>query len=109
MGGREDSYWTNRTICDVLEEMRKTHETRNYASLLALIEEAQSMGNRMEAGLEDKRDLIKMHDEWSKLKKEIKELRKEKKELNKTSFTITESEFNERALYGKKNDKDGML
>lgn len=46
----------NRTLCGVLEEMRTAHETHNYSYLLGLIEEAQSMGNRMESGLYDKGD-----------------------------------------------------
>ena len=76
------SYWfINRTLCDVLEEMRKCNETRNYCGLISLIEEAQSMANRMEASLYEKKDLNNMHDEWVKLKKEIKILRKERDEL----------------------------
>lgn len=47
----------NRTICNVLEEMRQCHETRNFSYLLGLIEEAQSMANRMEAALYDQSDL----------------------------------------------------
>lgn len=78
-----ESYWVNRTLCDVLEEMRKCHETRSYAGLLALVEEAQAKANRMEAGLEDKKDLIKMEEEWHKLRKQIKKLRKKKEELKK--------------------------
>lgn len=78
-----DSYWVNRTICDVLEEMRKCFESRNFASLLGLIEEAQSMANRMESGLQDKNDLKEMNEEWHKKKKELKELRKQVKELEK--------------------------
>lgn len=65
---------TNRTLCDVLSEMRKAHETHNYSYLLGLIEEAQSMGNRMEAGLYDKHDL-------EGLQKSIKKLRKQRKVL----------------------------
>lgn len=61
----------NRTLCDVLTEMRKVHETRNYSYLLGLIEEAQSMGNQMEAGLYDKHDL-------ETLQKRIKNLRKQR-------------------------------
>lgn len=76
-----DTYWVNRTLCDVLDEMRKCHETRNYASLLALIEEAQSKGNRMESGLNDKHDLVKMEEEWHSLRKEIKKLRKKRDKL----------------------------
>lgn len=79
----EDNYWVNRTLCDVLDEMRKCHETRNYAGLMALVEEAQSKANRMEAGLGDKKDLLKMEEEWHTLRKEIKKLRKERDKLKK--------------------------
>ena len=34
----------NRTLCSVLEEMRKCYETRNFAVLPGLIEEAQTYG-----------------------------------------------------------------
>ena len=46
----------NRTLCDVFEEMRKCHETYNFAPMLGLIEEAQSMANRMEAALFEQED-----------------------------------------------------
>jgi hypothetical protein len=74
----------NRSICEVLSEMRKTYETRNFSYLLGLIEEAQSMANRMEAGLGDKKDVLRWSEERTKLKKEIKELRKEHKDLGGT-------------------------
>lgn len=77
-----NSYYPNRTLCAVLEEMRKLNETRNYAPLLSLIEEAQVMGNRMEAGLSDIKDHKSLLEDISKLKKELKALRKEKKELD---------------------------
>jgi hypothetical protein len=35
--------------------MRKCHETRNYSYLPSLIEEAQTMANRMEAKLLDQK------------------------------------------------------
>lgn len=63
----------NRTMCDVLEEMRQCHKTRNYAPLLGLIEEAQLMANRMEAGLGEKND----YERWRKrVKAEKKELKR---------------------------------
>lgn len=71
----------NRTLCDVLEEMRKCNETRNFSGLLGLVEEAQGMGNRMEAALYDKNDIETYREERSKLLKEVQTLRKEKKEL----------------------------
>jgi len=76
-----DGYWVNRSLCDVLEEMRKCFETRNFAPLLGLIEEAQSMGNRMEAGVSDKKDLAKLQAEWHELRYKIIELRAEAKGL----------------------------
>ena len=42
-----------RTICDVLNEMRSCYKTRNFSYLPGLIEELQTMGNRMEAALEE--------------------------------------------------------
>jgi cell division protein FtsB len=75
------SYWINRTLCNVLEEMRACHKTRNYSSLLSLIEEAQSMGNRMESALGDKRDVREMQEERQELKAEIKKLRDVKEKL----------------------------
>ena len=66
-------YHLSRTLCNVLEEMRDCHKTRNYASLLSLIEEAQSMGNRMEAKLDTIKDLKRMEDKLRKLRKELKE------------------------------------
>lgn len=76
------SYYPNRTLCAVLDEMRKLNETRNYAPLLSLIEEAQVMGNRMEAGLSDIKDHKSLLEDISKLKKELKALQKEKKETS---------------------------
>ena len=71
----------NRTICDVLEAMRKCNETRNYSYLTGLIEEAQNYANRMEAALWDQKDIGYLRDEISALKKEKKELEAKVKEL----------------------------
>lgn len=76
-------YGTNRTLCDVLNEMRKCYECHNYAPLLSLVEEAQIMGNRMESGLSDKRDLLNLAEERSSLRKEVKELEAEVANLQK--------------------------
>lgn len=64
----------NRFLCDVFEEMRKAHETANFSYLPGLIEEAQYMGNKMEAAIEDKNDLKRYECDISELKKEKKEL-----------------------------------
>lgn len=63
----QNCYSWNRTLCSVLEEMRKCYETRNFAPLRGLIEEAQTYGNRMEAKLSDVK-------EYETLKKRYKEL-----------------------------------
>ncbi len=76
----ERNYWVNRTVCDVLSDMRKCVKTLNFAALLSLIEEVQTMANRMEAALSDKKDIAEMQAERAKLKVEIKALRKKKKE-----------------------------
>ena len=75
-----DHFFLNRTLCDVLRDMRSLHETRNYSALLSLIEEAQVMANRMEAAIGDKNDVQRMNDEWHELKNKLKELRKEVKD-----------------------------
>ena len=75
------SSFPNRTICDVFEEMRKCNESRNFTPIIGLIEEAQSLANRMEAGLNDKKDVENWTVKRQKLKKEIKELIKRKKKL----------------------------
>lgn len=74
----------NRTLCSVLEEIRKAYETRNFSYLLGLVEEAQSLGNRMEAALWDQRDITTLSQERSKLKKEVKALKEEKEALGGT-------------------------
>lgn len=76
-----DTEGVNRTLCDVLQDMRKCFETRNFTSLIGLIEEAQIMGNKMESGLYDKTDV----EDWTKarpiLKKEIEELLQKRHDL----------------------------
>lgn len=69
--------YPNRTLCGVLEEMRACYKTRNFASLLGLIEEAQAMGNRMEASLFDKHDYEKIRDKLKEAKNELKTIEDE--------------------------------
>jgi len=73
----------NRTYCDVLEEMRKCYETRNFSSFMGLIEELQTYGNRMEAALGDGNDVQEINEEKHKVKKEYKALVKELEEMIK--------------------------
>ena len=71
----------NRTLCDVLEAMRKCYETRNFSYLPGLIEEAQLYGDRMEGGLTDKSNYEYYRNDRKKLQKEVKELEQRKVEL----------------------------
>lgn len=64
-------------MCEVLDEIRALDKTRNYAPLMGLVEELQSMGNKMEGALGDKKDVERMQMKRAKLKKEIKELKKQ--------------------------------
>lgn len=73
--------YPNRTLCSVIEELRKLYETRNFSSMLGHLEEIQALANRMEAALEDQRDIVKLREERSKLKKEVKELEAKKSKL----------------------------
>ncbi len=64
----------NRYLCSVLDEMRECTKTLNFSYLSGLIEEAQTLGSRMEAKLYDIKDFERLRDH-------IKELKKEKKKL----------------------------
>lgn len=77
-------YGPNRTVCSVLEEIRKVHETRNYSSLLGLVEEVQTLVNRMEAALHDQADVEYLEENKKELKKELKKLQDDKKALEES-------------------------
>ena len=68
-------------MCDVLEEMRDCTKTLNFSYLLGLIEEAQSLGNRMEAKLYDIKDFERLRDDIKDLKKKKKKLEEKVEKL----------------------------
>jgi peptidoglycan hydrolase CwlO-like protein len=85
---------TNRYVCDALKEIRanldnieKVSTNRSIvissSTIRALVEETQTMVNRMEAAIQDKNDLDYYKDKASDIKKEIKKLKKERDKLNK--------------------------
>lgn len=80
-----NDFYPSRYVCEVLEEMRKCFETRNFAYILGLIEEVQTLVNRMEAKLEDYKSITDAEERKESLKKELKELRKKIKEESKES------------------------
>ena len=65
---------SNRYICTVLDEMRDCVKTSNFSYLSGLIEEAQSLANRMESRLYEIKDFEKLHEDIRKLKAEKKKL-----------------------------------
>ena len=67
---------SNRYICTVLDEMRDCVKTSNFSYLSGLIEEAQSLANRMESRLFEIKDFERLHEDIRKLKAEKKNLEK---------------------------------
>ena len=73
------SFYLERTMCDVLSEMRTCYKTYNFAILSSLIEEAQIMANRMESKIETINNYEEMQEKFKTLRKKYKKL------YNKTS------------------------
>ena len=69
-------YGLNRYVCEVLEEMRTCTKTLNFAVIPSLIEEVQTMVNRMEMALSDMKDLETLKDDIHEKKEELKVLKK---------------------------------
>ena len=69
-------YGLNRYVCEVLEEMRTCTKTLNFAVIPSLIEEVQTMVNRMEMALSDMKDLETLKDDIQEKKEELKVLQK---------------------------------
>ena len=72
----------NRILCAVLDEMRDCVKTLNFSYLLGLIEEAQSLGSRMEAHLYEIKDFNRLHKDIKALEKKKKKLKKEVEEMS---------------------------
>ena len=70
-----------RYICDVLYEMRACTKTLNFSYLIGMIEELQTLANRMEERLYEMKDFEYLHEEIRALKKKKKKLEKEVVEL----------------------------
>lgn len=82
----KESPVSTRTLCSVLENMRKCYKTRNFSYLPSLIEEGQYRAERMEDAIErigGWKGLEDMEEDRIRIKKEIRELRKERKELER--------------------------
>jgi len=71
----------NRYLCTVLDEMRECVKTLNFSYLLGLIEEVQTLGNRMESRLFEIKDFERLHKEIKALEKKRKKIEDEVEEL----------------------------
>jgi uncharacterized protein Yka (UPF0111/DUF47 family) len=78
----------NRYVCEVLDEMRKilsvlnSFNTWRYKPAMSmLIEEAQTLVNRMESAMNDWSDIRRAHKDLKILKAEIKELESKRDSL----------------------------
>lgn len=80
----------NRYLCTVLDEMRTCCKTSNFSYLMGLIEEAQVMGERMEAALYDKNDLNRARKEHEKLRESLKAREREIAEANERLAKLKE-------------------
>jgi len=69
-------YYPNRTLCDILEDMRQCFKTMNFAILPSLIEEVQIVGNRMEAALADVKNIEMINEDLHRLRAEYKDLKR---------------------------------
>jgi hypothetical protein len=67
----------SRYICNVFEEMRECLKTNNFSYLRGLIEEAQTMANRMEASIGDSYKVEGLRREIKDLKNKRNKLREE--------------------------------
>jgi len=93
IGANTMSYYNspNRYVCEVIEEMRKQlnvlsiHNLDRYKSSMAmLIEESQTLVNRMEAGLSDWSDIRRANKELKELKAEIRKLESDRDSLKES-------------------------
>ena len=76
-------YGLNRYVCDVLEEMRTSVKTLNFAMIPSLIEEVQTMANRMEMALSDMKDLKALKEEIVDKKEELETLKDKIRNIEK--------------------------
>lgn len=104
---------TNRYVCTVLEEARKSLDRLNWFTLpvikrhlQALVEEVQTMVNRMEAALYDKKDYEKVRELCKMTETKLEELTKEKKELAKDKRAL---KLQTKALKGKVQSLEARL
>ncbi len=70
-----------RYICTVIDEMRQCYKTYNFGCIQGLIEEFQTLANRMEAKLSQVAEVKNLHEQIKKLDKQREDLEIEVEEL----------------------------
>lgn len=73
----------HRHFCTVLEEMRACFKTYNFGAMQGLMEELQSIGNRMESGLEAMDDYNTLREKMKAMARKYTALKREAKALSK--------------------------
>jgi len=79
----------NRLVCNVLDEMRECSKTRNFSYLDGLIEEVQTLVNRMEGKLLDNKELGELDERIREAKVDLKRL-KQKIKIAEEEIEVTE-------------------
>jgi chromosome segregation ATPase len=104
---------SNRYVCTVLEESRESLDRLNWFTLpvvkrhlLALVEEIQTLVNRMEAALYDKHDYEEVREECKKTEAKLEKLTEEKKNLAKEKKAL---KLQTKALKGKVQSLEARL
>lgn len=73
----------NRFVCSVLDEMRDCIKTLRFDRMKGLIEEAQTLVNRMEARIHDMND-----HEFNRYRENIRTLKKEIRDLKQQKYNL---------------------
>ena len=81
----------NRFVCDVLTEMREMVKTMRFDRANGLIEEAQTMVNKMESALEDYSDMGWNEEKHGKLRKELRMMKLREQVLERKIAVLYET------------------
>jgi len=80
----------NRWLCDVVDEMRQCLKTLRFDIMPGLVEEVQSIGNRMEAAIRDEKEFDTLKDEIHDLKIQKRRLERQVKNLEDVKEELKE-------------------
>lgn len=66
--------YTNRTLCEILNDMRSCYQTYQFGTIAGLIEELQVKANRMEAALGDTQSYEEIQEKRAEAKDYLRKL-----------------------------------